>query len=294
VYKQLGSITLQEGVTAFGLGALIGAAATTEIGAAALGPVGGVLSIAYMSKKLAEFDPVTEGAAKATKRSDLDKPAQELGKWFGTLAKDGALAAIGGAGTGARAIGANAIKKMPSFKEAIKNRNQVKEAVKSQQEQVTPKTANERTQPSLSPDKTRVPEGKPKVLDSKNVVKENVSSNIRENESAKILAQNGYKIEQLADKTKGSVQRIKKPDFKIEEKTFDNYAPNTSNARSIHTVIKGKLDSTQADRFILNLNDSTVNIKNLVKQFNDYPIKNLKEIIIIKDEKIIRFFPFEK
>jgi DNase/tRNase domain of colicin-like bacteriocin len=133
VKQQLGNITPEEAVTAFGLGGLIGLVATTEIGSVALGPVGGVLGIAYMSKKLAEFDPVTEGAAKATTRRDLDKPAQELGKWLGSLAKDGALTVIGAAG------GIAATKGMPPLEQALsKRQTQIKQAIKPQPEAVTP------------------------------------------------------------------------------------------------------------------------------------------------------------
>jgi len=43
---------------------------------------------------------------------------------------------------------------------------------------------------------------------------------------------------------------------------------------------------------VLNLNDSKVSIADLKKQLQDYPIANLKEIIIVKGGKVIPFFPF--
>ncbi|ENK9962541.1 hypothetical protein AB4G05_005170 [Salmonella enterica] len=51
----------------------------------------------------------------------------------------------------------------------------------------------------------------------------------RENESAIILSQRGYNVEQNP-----SVPGIKNPDFKINGEVFDNIAPTTSNVRNIY------------------------------------------------------------
>jgi len=41
------------------------------------------------------------------------------------------------------------------------------------------------------------------------------------------------------------------------------------------------------------LNDSKVTIEEMRKQLENHPIAGLKEIIIIKDGKVIPFFPFK-
>ncbi len=155
-----------------------------------------------------------------------------------------------------------------------------------------------RTTASMTPDKARIPEGKPKMLGSKDIDPNNIRGIKGENESAKLLSEKGYKVEQLPDKVKGKIQRVKKPDLKIEGKIFDAYTPgkNTS-ARSIWTTLKGKMIDPktgvkQADRFIVNMNKSDLTLEQMTKQFKDFPLEDLKEIIIIKDGKIIHFFPF--
>lgn len=148
------------------------------------------------------------------------------------------------------------------------------------------------TKPSNAPNPNNVPEGNPKKTNPNDKDPVNIRATQRENESAKTLAEHGYKIKQLPDSTKGKIQGVKKPDFEIEGKVFDNYAPGTGNARNIAGTLEKKLGETQADRFVLNLDDSSVSIADLKKQLQDYPIENLKEIIIVKGGKVIPFYPF--
>ena len=57
--------------------------------------------------------------------------------------------------------------------------------------------------------------------------------------------------------------------------------------------MKKKLLGTQADRFIINLNDSKVSINDLKKQFQNFPIEGIKEIIVVKNGKVLDFYPFK-
>ncbi|MDQ3323123.1 MAG: hypothetical protein M3525_11945, partial [Acidobacteriota bacterium] len=91
VKNQLGSLTPEELAGAFAIGGVIGIIATTEAGAAALGPIGGAIGLAYTIKQMAEFDHIADGCAKAVNRQQLDKPAKEFGAFLGSLSKDGVL-----------------------------------------------------------------------------------------------------------------------------------------------------------------------------------------------------------
>ncbi|MCY1082708.1 hypothetical protein [Archangium lansingense] len=84
----------------------------------------------------------------------------------------------------------------------------------------------------------------------------------------------------------------KEPDYKIGGEYADCMAPSTSNARNIASRIKEeKVDPGQADTIILNLDDSNVAIEAMMKQLLDWPIPGLKQVIAIKDGKIILLFP---
>ncbi|PTL83158.1 hypothetical protein [Vitiosangium sp. GDMCC 1.1324] len=109
----------------------------------------------------------------------------------------------------------------------------------------------------------------------------------RENESARLLAENGYDVEQNPP-TNG---KGKNPDYKLNGEYADCYAPRTDNPRNILTTIAEKANTDQADRIILNLEDSQVDLGALKKQLLENPIANLKEIIIIKGKKITLFHP---
>jgi contact-dependent growth inhibition (CDI) system CdiA-like toxin len=117
--------------------------------------------------------------------------------------------------------------------------------------------------------------------------KETTRGLVRENESARILAENGYDVEQ----NPLNKSSIKEPDYKINGEYADCYAPSTDNPRSIVGTIARKVNTGQAERIVLNLNDSQVTLESLKKQLSESPIDNLKELIVIKGEKTISFHP---
>jgi hypothetical protein len=117
---------------------------------------------------------------------------------------------------------------------------------------------------------------------------ENISALQRENESARTLADNGYHVEQNPlPKPNG-----KKPDYRINGEYYDCYAPNSSSVRNIATnVAKEKVRRDQADRIILNLDDTSVEIEAIKKQLVDWPISGLKEVIAIKNGSVVPVLP---
>ena len=116
---------------------------------------------------------------------------------------------------------------------------------------------------------------------------ENLRAAQRENESARILAENGYDVEQRPPTNRHG----KNPDYKINGKYADCYAPSSDNPRSILDRVAKKVNDHQAERIILNLDDSQVETGALKKHLMENPIADLKEIIIIKGGTIILFHP---
>jgi Contact-dependent growth inhibition CdiA C-terminal domain len=165
---------------------------------------------------------------------------------------------------------------------------------------ISPEIPLTRIKPSLKPDETRLPKGKPKEINPKDKDPNNIRGTNGENQAAEVLAKNGYDVEKLPDSVKGKVPGIKKPDFKIEGEVFDSYTPaETTKARSVAAVLAGKLldpktGAKQADRFVVNLMESNLTFEELTEQFTKYPLEGLKEILLIKDGKVIHFFPFDK
>lgn len=102
-----------------------------------------------------------------------------------------------------------------------------------------------------------IPLGKPTQIPD-NHDRDTKRSLERENESAIILAQAGYNVEQNPD-----VTGYKQPDYKIEGRVFDCYAPKTKKAYNIVNAIANKVNQGQTERIILNLEDSEVPLKKL-------------------------------
>ncbi|MEU5692460.1 hypothetical protein [Actinosynnema sp. NPDC020468] len=143
-----------------------------------------------------------------------------------------------------------------------------------------------RTQPSGQPNPEAKPGGKRTQIGKKNdeATKRSLQ---RENDSADLLAQKGYDVEQNP-----KVPGDKNPDYKIEGEVFDNYAPSTGRVENIADVIEGKVSSGQADRIVLNTSDSPVDLGALRQHLTDSPITGLKEVIVIdKAGNVVHFYP---
>lgn len=142
--------------------------------------------------------------------------------------------------------------------------------------------------------------GRPERIDPNDKDPANIRALTRQNESAVTLKNAGYKVEQGPTITAEDLQQnpglkpTKNPDYRIEGEIFDAYSPSTSNARNIASVIENtKVATGQANRIVLNLDDSKVTMEAMRKQLEDYPIPGLKEMIIVKDGQVIPFFPFK-
>lgn len=143
------------------------------------------------------------------------------------------------------------------------------------------------TQPTRLPDPNAKPGGQPTRI-PQGARPDNKLQLQRENESADVLARAGYDVEQNPN-----VPGLKNPDYRIDGKIFDCYAPTINNARNIATYItKNKILAGQADRLVLNLSDSSVDLDAMRAQLHDWPIKGLKEVIAInKQGNIIHLYP---
>lgn len=115
----------------------------------------------------------------------------------------------------------------------------------------------------------------------------------RENESADTMAQHGYDVEQNPPGRPNG----RNPDYKIEGEYFDNLAPTTGNVDQVRKGISKKVldgnGNIQADRILLNLDDSPLSLDDIKGVLTRKPISGLKEIIVIKGGKAIPFFPFD-
>jgi len=107
-----------------------------------------------------------------------------------------------------------------------------------------------------------------------------------ENKSADKLADAGYKVEQNP-KVPGSGN----PDYRIEGKIFDCKAPTSPRPRNAASEMEKAVRKNQADRIVLNLEDSSIQLDAMRAQLNDYPIEGLKEVIVIKDGQVLPFWP---
>jgi hypothetical protein len=119
----------------------------------------------------------------------------------------------------------------------------------------------------------------------------------RENQSADILAARGYKVEQGpvlsdADRIRHGIEPGKNPDFLIEGKVFDAYAPTTSTAGGVYSGIEAKVAKGQAHRIVVNLGDTPVTPKQVQDALRENPIQGLQEVIIIdKQGGVHKTFP---
>jgi|GEM_PF-4267850 len=119
----------------------------------------------------------------------------------------------------------------------------------------------------------------------------------RENESADRLAGAGYRVYQNPKDTglltprmqkKLGLDATKKPDYLIEGRVFDNYAPTANQARGFWEGIVAKVGERQAHRIVLNLADTQVSYREIRQYLQANPIPGLKEMIVVEPSGIIR------
>jgi hypothetical protein len=142
-----------------------------------------------------------------------------------------------------------------------------------------------RTNPSGKPDPGRKPGGR--RTDAHPTKNKDLPLR-RENESADTLAREGYDVEQNPPPKPNG----KNPDYKIEGEYFDNYAPSSNDLDNIRDQISKKVKGDQADRIVLNLDDCPRSIEDIRDVLERKPVGDLKEILVVRDGKIIPFYPF--
>ena len=148
--------------------------------------------------------------------------------------------------------------------------------------------SNSRIRPSNPYDANAKPSGTPTRI-ADNLDDATKRFLMRENETAEVLARNGYNIEQnpVVEGT------TRKPDYRIEGEIFDCYSPEgNTKVRSIWSTVEEKVVfKQQADNIVLNLDDWSGNPNDLIKQFKDHSIEGLKEIIAVQDGKVFSIYP---
>ncbi|MGK5520574.1 hypothetical protein ACSNN9_14610 [Micromonospora sp. URMC 107] len=112
-----------------------------------------------------------------------------------------------------------------------------------------------------------------------------------ENETADKIAYKGYRVHQNPTRqeivdaqlnTGDIVDPKKSPDYLVEGHVFDCYAPApTTSVRAVGSAVKRKITDAQTQRVILNLHDWRGDLAALQKQFDDWPVPALKELVAV-------------
>ena len=118
----------------------------------------------------------------------------------------------------------------------------------------------------------------------------------RENESADILAREGFQVHQLkdgelspADMQARRLNPSKNPDYMIEGNVFDGYAPRVGSPLSARDGIADKVGKGQTERVVVNLGDADITRAQLEDALRQKPVEGLIEAIVIgKDGQVGR------
>ncbi|MBQ1074805.1 hypothetical protein KBX06_16750 [Micromonospora sp. C31] len=112
-----------------------------------------------------------------------------------------------------------------------------------------------------------------------------------ENQCADTVAAEGYRLHQnptrqeVADARLGtgdSGKPAKDPDYLIEGHVFDCYSPTPAKSvRGVWSGVSDKIASEQTQRVVVNLHDWRGDLASLQKQFDDWPIAGLKELVAV-------------
>ena len=116
---------------------------------------------------------------------------------------------------------------------------------------------------------------------------ENRRSAQRENETANALARRGFRVEQLPEGTVGPLGGS--PDYKVNGRLWDCYAPGKTTLDNIRTTISGKV-RRQAPRVILNIGDlKTHTLEDIAQRLRSAPVKGLEELWALDGDELLEF-----
>ncbi|MEH1101962.1 hypothetical protein [Micromonospora sp. CPCC 205561] len=112
-----------------------------------------------------------------------------------------------------------------------------------------------------------------------------------ENDAADRVADQGYRVHQNPTKQEIATTQLdtgdvvdpdKSPDYLVEGHVFDCYAPTSSvPPRSVWSAVTRKVERGQTQRVVLHLRDWRGDLAALQKQFDDWPVPALKELVAI-------------
>ncbi|MEV6626653.1 hypothetical protein AB0M83_29290 [Amycolatopsis sp. NPDC051106] len=148
----------------------------------------------------------------------------------------------------------------------------------------TPPSSTAHTRPSGQPDPNARPGGTPSDTSHGSV--ENRENLRIENDSATVLAKAGYRIDQNPPEV--GVNGRSNPDYKMEGKLWDNYAPR-DNRETIRRELRKKVKE-QTPYIVINMERSTMSLADMKALLPT--VKGLTEVKIIdKNGAIIDAFP---
>ena len=81
------------------------------------------------------------------------------------------------------------------------------------------------------------------------------------------------------------------PDLVMDGHRFDVVSPRTSDARQIAVVLEVRVVRGDATRFVLDLDESPVDLQTLRRQLDRFPIPGLETVVVVRGDQALRFFP---
>ena len=162
------------------------------------------------------------------------------------------------------------------------------------------------TAPVRAPNSNATPDGRPSLPGRNDSDPANIAAFAAENKAAEDLSKLGFDVYQQPTVGNGRLTEAdlrgiglnpnSNPDLLVNQTVFDVYSPTNNNPRSIWSNIrKTKLAKGQTRRMVVNLDDSTVDIKKLLDQFTEHPmtagfgdsVVHLEEAIFLRDGEIV-------
>jgi hypothetical protein len=130
------------------------------------------------------------------------------------------------------------------------------------------------------------PEGIMEPLAVKDPVK--LRAQIRQQESADLLAERGYKIRH---RDQSEILGQKNPDYEMEGKIFDHYAPTSNNPDQIRKTLSKKFKEGQTCRAVVNLDGSPFTAAEVRQQLLARPVRGMQEVITIRLGEVEHIYP---
>ncbi|MBT9586007.1 hypothetical protein IV102_21885 [bacterium] len=105
------------------------------------------------------------------------------------------------------------------------------------------------------------------------------------------MLRRGANLYEIRHRQQSEILGEKNPDYEMEAKIFDHYAPTSNNPDQIRKTLSKKFKKGQTSRAVVNLDGSPFTAAEVRQQLLARPVRGMQEVITIRLGEVEHIYP---